>query len=129
MALVLVQLGRDYEAQTSLTQSQAISADDDLINDITHAATRGLLLAHRGDSEGSEEQFAEGLRIAHTTEFLPAQAELWLARSLARECLGDAGGARIAAREALECFERKELVPPIRIARARIAELLGSAAL
>ena len=52
-----------------------------------------------------------------------AEGELWLARSFARESLGDATGALVAARRALACFERGEQLPPIRTARTRIAEL------
>ncbi len=125
MAVILAQLGRDDDAQTALTQSQAITMDNDLANHLYHAATKGLLLARRGDSEGSERQFLEGLHIAATTELLLDQAELWLVRSLARQSLGDNAGALSAARRSLACCERKEQIPPIRTARARLAELGG----
>jgi class 3 adenylate cyclase/tetratricopeptide (TPR) repeat protein len=125
MAVLLAQLGRDDDAQMALTQSQAITADDDLINQIYHAATNGLLLARRGDSEGSERQFVEGLRLVAPTEWLLDEGEVWLTRSLAREALGDTAGAVTAATKALACCERKEHVPPIQLARARLAELGG----
>ena len=72
LALVLAQLGRDDEARAALGTSRAISADNDRANEILQAATDGLLLAHQGDSEGSERAFTEGLRIANLTEFLPS---------------------------------------------------------
>ena len=123
LALVLAQLGRDDEARAALGTSRAISADNDRANEILHAAIEGLLLAHQGDSEGSEQQFTQGLRIANLTEFLPATGELWLTRSLARDSLGDTAGALTAAREALACFQPKGFVPMIQTAEARIAEL------
>jgi tetratricopeptide (TPR) repeat protein len=125
MALILARLGRDEEAKVALTQSRALSTRHDLLNEMDHAAVEGLLLARQGDSEASEGQFLEGLRIAATTELLVDHAELWLVRSLAREILGDAAGSLAAARQALAYFERKEQVPPIQIALARLVELGG----
>ena len=90
-----------------------------------HAATEGLLLARRGDAEGSERRFLESLRIAADTEFLVTHGDLWLARSEAQDGLGDTAGAVAAARQALACFERKEQLPPIQTAQARLAELGG----
>jgi tetratricopeptide (TPR) repeat protein len=123
LAVVLAQLGRDGDARSALAQSRAITADNDLVNEINHAAADGLLLAHRGDRDGSDRRFEDGLRLAITTEFLPVQGELWLARSFAGESLGDKAGALTAARQALACFERKEHVPPIQTAQARVADL------
>ena len=111
LALVLVQLGRDGEAESALGQSRTISGDDDAVNEICYATTEGLLLAHRGDSEGSEQQFAAGLRIVASTEFLLLQGELFLNRSLARKQLGDTDGALTAARDALDCFRAKGVHP------------------
>ena len=125
LALTLARLDRDDEAQTALSRSRAISADNDRANEVYHAATEGLLLAHQGDSEGSERQFTEGLQIANLTEFLSATGVLWLARSFARESLADTAGALTAAREAFVCFQRKGFVPLVQTARARIAELNG----
>ena len=125
LALILARLGRDDESQTALAQSREISQHNDLLNDMHHAATEGLLLAHRRDSEASERQFLESLRIATDTEFLVAHGDVWLARSLAREVLGDTAGAVASARQALACFERKEQLPPIQTAQARLAELGG----
>ena len=48
-----------------------------------------------------------------------------LKQSLAREEVGDVGGALAAAREALHCFKRKEFIPPIQMAQAMITELVG----
>lgn len=125
LALVLAQLGRDAEAQTALGKSRLITLDNDRINQIFYAATAGLLLAHQGDSEGSEVQFIESLRIANMTEFLPITGEVWFTRSLARGSLDDPVGALTAAREALARFERKGFIPLIQTSLARIADLTG----
>lgn len=124
LAVLLAQLGRDDEARGALSQSRALSQDNDLSNDITWAAADGLLFAHQGDSDGSERQFVDGLRIAAGTDLLLDQGEVWLARSYARGSLADAEGALTAAKEALACFERKGQVPPMQTAQARVAELL-----
>ena len=105
--------------------SRMISAHDDVVNEILYATTEGLLLAHRGDSEGSERRFAAGLRLVASTEFLLLQGELFLNRSLARKQLGDMDGALTAARDAQDCFRRKEFIPPIQMAQAMITELVG----
>ena len=123
LGVVLALLGRDDEAQAAVTQSQVITQERDVINDVNHAVAEGLLLAHRGDAESSEQRFEAGLRSAAATEFLMAEGELWLARSFARESGGDAAGALTAARRALACFERGEQLPPIQTARTRIAGL------
>ena len=102
-----------------------ITLDNDRINQIFYAATAGLLLAHQGDSEGSEVQFIESLRIANMTEFLPITGEVWFTRSLARGSLDDPVGALTAAREALARFERKGFIPLIQTSLARIADLTG----
>ena len=125
LALVLVQLGRHGEAESALGSSRMISGRDDVVNEILYATTEGLLLAHRGDSEGSERRFAAGLRLVASTEFLLLQGELFLNRSLARKQLGDMDGALTAARDAQDCFRRKEFIPPIQMAQARITELAG----
>ncbi len=125
LALVLAQLGRDGEAESALGRSRTISTHDDAANEVLYATTEGLLLAHRGDSQGSERRFAAGLRIVASTEFLLLHGDLFLNRSLAREQLGDTEGALPAARDALDCYRRKEFIPPIQIAEARITELTG----
>jgi class 3 adenylate cyclase len=124
-AVILAILGRDDEARTAVAQSRAISQENDLINDVLYATADTLLLAHQGDSEGSELSFLEGLEIVDATEFLPVKGELWLTRSFARESLGDTAGALAAAQQALACFERKGQIPPIRTAVARVASLGG----
>ena len=101
------------EAESALGCSRTISGRDDVVNEVLYATTEGLLLAHRGDSEGSERQFAAGLRQVASTEFLLLQGELFLNRSLARKQLGDMDGALTAARDAQDCFRRKEFIPPI----------------
>ena len=125
LALVLAQLGRDGEAESALGRSRTISGRDDVVNEVLYATTEGLLLAHRGDSQGSERRFAAGLRIVASTEFLLLHGDLFLNRSLAREQLGDTEGALPTARDALDCYRRKEFIPPIQIAEARITELTG----
>ena len=123
LGVILALLGRDDEAQAVVTQSRAITQERDAVNDVNFAAAEGLLLAHRGDSDGSEATFEAGLRNVEATEFLMATGELWLARSYARESLGDGPGALAAAEQAVACFERGHQVPPIRSARARVAAL------
>ena len=113
------------EAESALGCSRTISGRDDVVNEVLYATTEGLLLAHRGDAERSERRFAAGLRLVARTEFLMLQGELFLNLSLAREQVGDTDGAFTAARDALDCFRRKEFIPPIQMAQARITELAG----
>jgi len=123
LATLFARLGRDEEARSVLAQSRAITMRDDLLNHMAHGAAEGLLLAHLGDAEGSDQAFREGLRIASDTEFSVDHADIWLARSEAQAGLGDTAGATASARRSLALLEQKEQRPPIQIVRARLAEL------
>jgi class 3 adenylate cyclase/tetratricopeptide (TPR) repeat protein len=126
LAFVQATLGRNEEARQALTESRAISFELDRVNEILFPAVEGLLLAHAGDASGAEAAFEASLAVAATTEFLPEIADIWAARSVARELTGDTSGALDAARQALACCERKGSVPPLLLAERRVAELEGS---
>ena len=125
LAVVLAQRGSQEEARAALATSRAMSHPDDAVNRIFWAAGEGLLAAQSGDAELSERRFGEGLEVARRTEYVQSVVELWNACSLARESLGDLEGARDAARAALALCERKGMVPPLQLARARLVELGG----
>ncbi len=125
LALMLARLGRDDEAQAACAESLAIAQDNDLLTHMYLAAAQGLLLARQGDSVGAERHHLESLRIADGTEFLQDHGDVWLAWSSSCELLGDTAGAVAAARQALVCFEREDLLPPIQTARATLARLAG----
>ena len=122
LALALA-TGETEEAEQALATSRSIGQDLDLINDIYAAGADGILLARRGEDAASEARFDSGLRVVAGSEFYVPGAELWLARSTAREILHDRDGAIAAARHALLRFEHKGFVAPIALVRARLAQL------
>jgi tetratricopeptide (TPR) repeat protein len=121
LALLHARLGRESEAVTALEQSRALGNQQDLANLIYHAAIECLLWARRGDPARSEARFDEGLHLARDVDIVFVHTDLWLVRSTALEVLGDLAGALTAARSALAAAEREGFVPPIRLARDRVA--------
>ena len=122
LAFVLARQGRDDEARATMVKCRAISQPSDVVNEIFLAIADGLVLAHEGKGEASEERFADGLDLLAETQFAPDYGHLWIARSAAREALGDASGALTCAREALAVAQSRGHVPPLRVARERVAE-------
>jgi hypothetical protein len=119
-SVALARLGREVDAWTALEASQRLGQPGDMANAILQAAAEGVLLARRGEVAASESWFAEGLTLVARTDLLRDARDLWLARSDAREILGDSVGALGAAREALLLAERQGFVPQMRVAQARV---------
>jgi hypothetical protein len=125
LSVALAKLGREVEAWTALEESRRLGQPGDVANAILQAAAEGVLLARRGDVESSDSAFAEALTLAAQTDSLRDVRDLWLARSDAREMVGDSMGALQAAREALALAERQGFVPQLRVAQARVAACEG----
>jgi hypothetical protein len=121
LSVALARLGREPDAWTALEESQRLGQAGDIANAILQAAAEGVLLARRQEVEASESVFAEGLLLVARTDSLRDARDLWLARSDARELVGDGEGALEAAGQALALAERQGFVPQLRVARARVA--------
>ncbi len=121
LSVALARLGREADAWTALEASRRLGQPGDVANAILQAAAEGVLLARRGEDAASESRFAEGLALVVRADSLRDARDLWLARSDAREILGDGIGALAAASEALVLAERQRFVPQLRVAQARVA--------
>ena len=80
--------GRDDEAEAFAEIAGRTTADDDLVPQILSRATRGKVLAKRGELEQAEQLGREALRVVEQTDFPDLQADVLL--SLA-EILGASG--------------------------------------
>jgi class 3 adenylate cyclase/tetratricopeptide (TPR) repeat protein len=128
LGIAFARLGRESEAWSALDESRRLSQSGDAVNPILYAMAEGLLLARRGEGTRSEERFEQGLLLLRATDFAMCTRDLWLARSEAREVLGDPEDALRCAREALEVAAHQGFVPALRAVRERVASceaLLG----
>jgi len=120
LAMALARLGHDSAAWSALATSRRLGQEGDAINPILYSVVEGLLLARRGEEAQSEQHFAEGLRLLRDTDFAMCTRDLWLARSDARQALGDAEGALACALEALRVAEHQGFVPALSSVRERV---------
>jgi len=121
LAEALLELGDDAEAWRYSTIARETTASDDVTSQAHGRRVQARLLSRRGDSVGAEALAREAVAIAANTDFLDlhGSALLDLAHVLHEARRNDA--AVEAAREALERFERKGVVPLAERTRGLIA--------
>jgi predicted ATPase/class 3 adenylate cyclase len=75
--MALVEIGRNAEAEEASRLSEALSAPDDLMSQVTWRLVRGRVLARAADAAAAEGLVREALDLALHTEFLELQGDAW----------------------------------------------------
>jgi predicted ATPase/class 3 adenylate cyclase len=122
----LYQLGRFAEAEACSVRGEELGALDDLATQIYWRGLRAKCWARRGRAEEALAFAHEAVVIARTTQGLHWQAQSLVDHAEALEVVGRPREALDVAREALELFERKGIVPLIDRTKKRIARLEAS---
>jgi len=119
----LCALGRYDEAEPLAAKGRELGALEDLLTQAVWRGTQALLESHRGDH-------AEAVRLAReAVEFIcrsDSPSNQGYCLSILAEVLEAAGRLEEAVavwREALDCYERKQVIPMARRVRERIAAL------
>jgi class 3 adenylate cyclase/tetratricopeptide (TPR) repeat protein len=127
LAGALVELGRDEEAEEWTRRSEEAAASEDVASQMGWRQARARVLARRGEQADAERLAREAVEIGRRTDMLAWRGEGLLDLAEVLRLGGDGAGAAEAAREALELFEQKAVVPLVERARAFIAALPGGA--
>jgi tetratricopeptide (TPR) repeat protein len=123
LAQALYEQERYDEAETWTQTSEQNSSPDDRSSAMIWRATRGAVLARRGDFEAGEALARQAVDIGRTTDAPHTFA--YCLRQLAEvlELAGHPEQAIPFAEEALGLYERKGVRPSIHEAKARLARL------
>jgi tetratricopeptide (TPR) repeat protein len=123
LARALYDQARYDEAETWTKTSQQASSPDDTVSEMTWRATRGRVLARRGDFEAGEALAREAVEIGRATDDPRSLADCLLDLAEVVELAGRGEQAIPLAEEALELYEQKGILPSIEQAKARLTRL------
>ena len=123
IALPLLELGREDEAEQWLRTARELSPADDTATQVTADLGEGLLELRRGRLEQAERLARRGLELAETTDFWEFRggANEALAEILKLQSRGDE--ARAALQTAVEVYEAKGATVAAERARGLLAQL------
>ena len=123
LALSLIALGRDSEAEEWADRGRELGTVDDAVTQIAWREAKGLVLARRGHLEQAEAMMRDALARVDQTDMLDEQgdARLYLADVLA--LAGRTAEAADAVEQAAVLFERKGIPVMVERARVRLADL------
>jgi class 3 adenylate cyclase/tetratricopeptide (TPR) repeat protein len=122
LALALFDLGRVDEADEWATKATELARPDDIATQILWRQVRAKVLAHHGTGD-AERLAREALAIAANTDFLADQGNAFAVLADVLEVAGRHDEAAAALREALDRYERKQIMPRARRTRERLAAL------
>jgi class 3 adenylate cyclase/tetratricopeptide (TPR) repeat protein len=126
LAQALYKQARYDEAETWTMTSEQASSPEDAASELTWRATRGLILARRGDFEAGETLVRKAVEIGRGTDDPRSLADCLLDLAEVLELAGRSEEAIPLAEEALGLYERKGILPSIEQAKARLARLGAS---
>jgi tetratricopeptide (TPR) repeat protein len=119
----LFELGRDEEAEEWTRHSEEAAASDDVASQMSWRQARAKVLARRGEQAEAERLAREAVEIGRRTDMLAWRGDGLVDLAEVLRLGGDDTGAAVAAREALELYEEKGVVPLIERTRAFLAAL------
>ncbi|HEU5243380.1 MAG TPA: adenylate/guanylate cyclase domain-containing protein [Gaiellaceae bacterium] len=119
----LCALGRFEEAETLATQGRDLGADDDLTTQVLWRLAAAPVKASRGDYAEAESLARDAIEIAVQTDSPGLQGDANRVLAEVLEAAGRRDEALAAWREALDRYERKEMIPLARRVRERLSAL------
>jgi predicted ATPase len=125
LGLVILEQGRDEEAEALAEVSARLGATGDLLTQIRWRRVRARVLARRAETQAAEALAREALTIAEATDFVNERAEALIDLSHVLEASRRRDEAVSAASRALDLYELKGNVVAAAAARLRLGELTG----
>ncbi|MCI0429261.1 MAG: AAA family ATPase [Rhodospirillales bacterium] len=123
LALVILEQGRDEEAEALAEVSARLGAAGDLLTQIRWRRVRARVLARRAEIQAAEALAREALAIAETTDFVNERADALIDLSHVLEESRRCDEAVAAASGAVHLYELKGNVVAAAAARLRVGEL------
>lgn len=123
LAWVLLEQGRDAEAEAFAELSAQLAASGDLITQVRWRRVRARVLARRAEIPAAEALACEALAIAEATDFIDDRADALIDLSHVLEASGRCDEAVSAASEALDLYELKGNLVAAAATRLRLGGL------
>ncbi|WP_119302017.1 ATP-binding protein [Dongia deserti] len=123
LGLVILEQGRDEEAEAFAEVSARLAASGDLTTQVRWRRVRARVLARRGENRVAEALAREALAIAEATDFVNDRADALIDLSHVLEESRRCGEAVAAASGALHLYELKGNVVAAAATRLRIGKL------
>jgi tetratricopeptide (TPR) repeat protein len=120
---ILCRLGRYDEAEQLAQKGRELGDPDDIATQIVWRRVQALVHAHRGEHTEAERLAREAVAYAQLTDMLQEQGDALADLAEVLEAAGRRDDAIAAWREALDCYERKQIIPLARRTRERLAAL------
>ena len=117
----LCALGRFEEAEPLATQGRELGSEEDLLTQALWRAVAARVKASRGDYAEAADLARESVKIAAQTDSPLVQGNALSDLAQVLEASGHHDEAAAAWREALDRYERKEMIPLARRVRERLA--------
>ncbi len=120
---MILEQGRDEEAEALAELSARLAASGDLLTQIRWRRVRARVLARRAEIRAAEALAREALAIAEATDFVNDRADALIDLSHVLEASRRGDEAVAAASEALHLYELKGNVVAAAATRLRLGEL------
>jgi predicted ATPase len=124
LGLVILEQGRDEEAEALAEVSARLGATGDLLTQIRWRRVRARVLARRAEIQAAEALAREALAIAEATDFINERADALIDLSHVLEASRRRDEAVSAASGALDLYELKGNAVAAAAARLRLGELI-----
>jgi predicted ATPase/class 3 adenylate cyclase len=124
LAMVILEQGRDEEAEDFAKLSAQLAASGDLLTQIRWRRVRARVLARRAEVRAAEALAREALAIAETTDFVNDRADALIDLSHVLEASRRCNDSVAAASGALHLYELKGNVVATAATRLRLGELV-----
>jgi class 3 adenylate cyclase/tetratricopeptide (TPR) repeat protein len=121
--LALCELGRFDEAEALAARGRELGTEEDVYTQALWRQVQARVLSTRGEHVEAERLAREAIDVADRGDILEGQGDCWCDLGEVLEAAGRREDAIAAWREALERYERKEIVPLARRVRERLAAL------
>jgi tetratricopeptide (TPR) repeat protein len=117
----LLALGRYDEAEPLARRGRELSETEDAATEALWRQVEALVHAHSGEHGDAERLAREAIAITETTDGLRWQGDAYSDLASVLEAAGRRDAAVAALRDALDRYERKQIVPLARLTRERLA--------
>lgn len=125
LALLILEQGRDEEAEELADVSARLGVVGDLLTQIRWRRARARVLARRGEVQAAVVLAREALAIAEKTDFINDRADTLIDLSHVLEAADKRDEAFAAASEAMRLYELKENQVAAAATKLRLANIIG----
>jgi tetratricopeptide (TPR) repeat protein len=120
---VLCALGRADEAEPLARLGQELGGSDDVLTQALWRQARALVHSARAEHSEAEQLAREAVDWIERSDALPRQGDAYLDLAQVLEAAGNRHGAIGARHEALDRYQRKQIIPLVRRVREQLSAL------